>query len=332
MALVTKYGSFWGMIPFTTGRYFWVAPTAAYTVEGRTFEASDNNDGLAPERAKRTVNGAITDASANVGDVIILLPGSHSITTGIQVNKAGLTFVGIPGSMPIGGQRHGTGSKRLRTRITSTETAGAIFVVTAVDTEIAYLDLAPPAAGGRGVTLSPLSGAANRTYIHDCTFSMIATASVTTFGVNIALGVTADLLEDVLISRCYFVSGTGTSSGANGPAVNILGTTHNLTVELSTFELKGTAAWADVILSSNVGTVGLFVKDCDFHTPTLTTTVLTDAIDITGQTIDGSLQVYRCYFPEGTDAFQITATPDGIAAECYTAFSTAASNVALGVA
>lgn len=331
MAFMTKYGSFWGMIPFTTGRYFWVAPSASYTVEGNTYEASDNNDGLSPERALRTFNRAIALATANVGDVIVGLPGSHSVSSTIAVTKAGLTFVGIPGSMPIAGQRHGTGSKRLRTQITSTETAGIIFTVSAADTEIAYLHLAPPAAGGRGISLAPLSGAANRTYIHDCTFAMVATASVTTYGVTVPLGVSADLLEDVLISRCYFISGTGATSGANGPAVNVLGTSHGLTIELSTFELRGTAAWADAILSSNPGTVGLFVKDCDFHTPTIATTVMTDVIDITGQTVDGSTQVYRCFFPEGSDAFQITATPDGICAECYTAFSTAASNVALGV-
>ena len=332
MSLITKYGSFWGMIPQTTGRYFFVAPSASYTVEGVAYDASNDNDGLSPERAKRTVAGAISAASASVGDVIVLLPGSHSVSATITISKAGLTIVGIPGSTPSSNMRHGSGGKRLRTQITSTETAGIIFTVSAPDTEIAYIHFAPPAAGGQGISLTPTVNVANRPYIHDCTFALIATASVTTYGINVPAGVTADVLESALISRCYFVSGLVASSGANGPAVNVLGTAHNLTIENSSFELRGTAAWADVILSSNPGTLGLKVADCDFNTPTLTTTVMTDVIDITGQTVDGSLQCYRCYFPEGSDAFQITATPDGIAAECYTAFSTAASNVALGVA
>lgn len=323
MSLMTKYGSFWGMIPFTTGRYFWVAPAASYTVEGNTYEASDGNDGLSPERAKRTVNGAITDATANVGDVIVLLPGSHSVSSTITVNKAGLTIVGIPGSIPSAGLRHGTGGKRLRTSITSTETAGIIFTVTAADTEIAYLNLAPPAAGGRGISLSALSGAANRAYIHDNTISMIATASVTTYGVTIPTNTGATGIEDVLISKCYFISGAAGASGANGPAVNILGTAYGVTIEQSTFELKGTAAWADAILSSQTASVGLLIRDCDFQTPTKTTTVMTDAIDVTGMTTDGATHVLRCYFPENTDAFEATATLDVMCSENYLSTSTA---------
>ena len=331
MSYITKYGSFWGILPQTSGRLFWVAPTASYTVEGTTYTASDSNDGLSPERALLTVDFAVGLCAANVGDTIVMLPGSHSISATIAVDVAGITIVGIPGSLPISGQRHGTGGKRLRTQITSTQTAGIIFTVSAVDVEIAYIHMAPPAAGGRGISLAPLSGAANRAYIHDCTFGLVATASVTTFGVNIPLGVTADLLEDVLISRCHFISGGAATSGANGPAVNILGTTQNLTIELSTFELKGTAAWADVILSSNPGTVGLFIKDCDFHTPTSATTVMTDVLELTSSTIDGAVQVYRCYFPLNSDAFQVTAVSDAMCAECYTAGDSATTNILLGV-
>jgi hypothetical protein len=310
------------MIPFTTGRYFWVAPAASYTVEGNTYEASDGNDGLSPERAFRTVDYAVGKCTANVGDVIVLLPGSHSVSATITVDVAGITIVGIPGSIPSAGLRHGTGGKRLRTSITSTGTAGIIFTVSATDVEIAYLNLAPPAAGGRGISLSALSGAANRAYIHDNTFSLIATASVTTFGITVPVTTGSAGIEDLLISRCYFVSGAAGASGANGPAVNILATAHGVTIEQSTFELKGTAAWADAILSSQGASTGLLIRDNDFQTPTKTTTVMTDAIDVTGMTIDGSTHVLRCYFPENTDAFEATATLDVMCSENYLSTST----------
>jgi hypothetical protein len=322
MGLITKYGSFWGLVPQTTGRTFWVAPSASYVVEGNTYPASDNNDGLSPERALLTANQAITNATANVGDVIVLLPGAHSVSSTIAVTKAGLTIVGIPGGMMrTTTLRHNSGGRRTRTTLTCTATAGICITVSAVDTEIAYITFLPAAAGGRGISLAPLSGAANRTYIHDCAFAMVATASVTTYGVTVPAGVTADLLEDTLVSHCYFVSGLDTSTGANGSAVNTLGTTSSFTIEQCTFELKGTAAWANAILASNAGGKGLVIRDCDFINPTSATTVITTAINTTGQTIDGSTQVHRCYIPTGTDGVTASAMVDIVLTETYLANS-----------
>lgn len=317
MGYVTKYGTIWGMIPHTTGQVLFVAPTAAYTLEGRTYVGSDGNDGLSPERALLTVNQAITNATAGAGDVIVMLPGAHSVSATVAVNKASLIITGIPSNFPIMDLRGAAGAKRLKTQITSTATAGIIFTVSAADCEISFIHFAPPAAGGRGISLAPLSGAANRTYVHDCTFALIATASTTTYGITVPAGVTADLLEDVLVSRCYFVSGGAASSGANGPGVNILGTAHGLTIEQSTFQLKGTAAWAAAILSSQAGTLGTLIRDCDFQNPTSATTVITTAYLATGQTVDGSSQMYRCYIPAGTDCTTGTASADVSIAECY---------------
>lgn len=328
MALMTKFGGFWGFIPQISGRVFFVAPSDTYTVEGQATSASDENDGLSPDRAVRTVNRAIALATASVGDIIVLLPGAHSVSATIAVSKAGLTITGIPSGRPYTNNRMPQSGKRARTTVTSTQTAGIIFTVSAVDTEISHLTLLPPAAGGRGISLAPLSGAANRAFIHDVSIIMSATASTTTYGITVPAGVTADLLEDVHISHCYFQSGGAASSGANGPAVNVLATAHGLSVENSTFELKGTAAWADAILSSNAGTLGLSIVDCDFKTPTSATTVITDAIDVTGQTVDGSTLVLRCYFPAGTDALEGSATPDVNVAESYTADATSGTIVA----
>lgn len=329
MGYLTKYGSFWGMVPQISGQVFWVAPSASYTVEGRSYSASNNNDGLSPERALLTVNQAITNATASAGDLIVMLGGSHSITSTVTVNKAGLTIMGIPNAYPTSNYREASGSKRLKTQITSTETAGIIFTVSAADCEIAFIHFAPPAAGGRGISLAPLSGAANRTYIHDCTFALIATASTTTYGITSPSGVTADLLEDVLVSRCYFVSGGSATSGANGPGVNVLTTAHGFTIEQSTFQLKGTAAWAVAITSTNAGSLGFLVRDCDFIAPTSVTTVISNVIDCTGMTVDGSTTVLRCYFTTGpTKAIKATATPDVAVSESYTADATSGTIVA----
>src|SRR3990167_7562400 len=95
MSYLTKAGLLWGQVPHTTGRVYFVSPGATYTIAGRTYSASDDHDGLSPERALRTVAQAITNASASVGDVIVLLEGTHTVTATVGVSKAGLTFVGL---------------------------------------------------------------------------------------------------------------------------------------------------------------------------------------------------------------------------------------------
>ena len=93
MSYLTKAGLLWGQVPHTTGRVYFVSPGATYTIAGRTYSASDDHDGLSPERALRTVAQAITNASASVGDVIVLLEGTHTVTATVGVSKAGLNHV-----------------------------------------------------------------------------------------------------------------------------------------------------------------------------------------------------------------------------------------------
>jgi hypothetical protein len=93
---LTKYGSAWGAIPMTGGQVHWVAPSASYSVDGRTYSASDDNDGLSPERAVLTIAQAVSNATASAGDVICLLPGTHTTASALAASKAGLTFVGLP--------------------------------------------------------------------------------------------------------------------------------------------------------------------------------------------------------------------------------------------
>jgi hypothetical protein len=95
-----------------------------------------------------------------------------------------------------------------------------------------------------------------------------------------------------------------------------------LTIERSTFELRGTAAWAVAISQPSAGSLGTVIRDCDFIQPTSATTIITAAIDITGATVDGNCKVFRCYFDAGQDAIKATATPDAVAAESYIATTT----------
>lgn len=308
MPLLTQFGSPWGTLPVTNGRYFFVAPSGQYAIEGQTYSSSDNNDGLRPDRAVRTITYALSLVTANVGDVIVLLPGSHSVASTVIINKAGVTITGVPGNTPFRQNRRNAGGKRMRTQITSTlvptnTTNGAIFQVAAVDVEVCFIHLIPIAAGGVGIDISPTAGAADRLYVHDCTFALSGTAATTTYGISIIAGVTANLVNEILVSNCYFVSGTDTTSGANGPAVNVLASTHGLTIEQSTFELKGTAAWANAITvsASAASCLGILIRDNDFVNPTSTTTVITTAIRATTLTNPAALYALRNYVDAGTD-------------------------------
>mgnify|MGYP001560571141 CR=1 FL=1 len=317
MGYTTKYGGFWGLLPQTAGRIFWVAASASYQVSGTTYTASDSNDGLAPERAFLTTDYAVGQCTANVGDVIVLLHGVHDDVAAVAVDVAGITITGIPGSTPVNGGRGGGIRPLNRSSITNTATAGIIFTVTVADVEFAYLDIEPTSAGGRGFRFSQ---AASRAYIHDCNIIMDATASTTTYGIHYYDDVTGVNSRGV-IRNCYFVSGTTTTSGANGPAILAGGSIRGMLIEQCTFELLGTAAWADCILSTGI-TNELTIRDCDFLTPAGVTTVMTGAIDVTLATTEGACKVLRCYFSQGSDAFQMSATGDLHASDCYVLTST----------
>lgn len=322
MGYLTKYGTVWGTEPTIAGRIFWVAPSDSYTVEGRTYSASNDNDGLSPERAFRTLAYAVLSTRSNAavsGDTILLLPGDHSSTATVTVSTAGLKIFGLPGNTPHYRNRRNAGGKKLRTTITNTGTAGVVLTISANDIEVAFLHFLPTAAGGQGISLTNTS--ANRTYIHDCTFALEATASTTTYGITTPAGVTADVNDDIMVANCYFRSGKTGASGANGPGVYLPATMHGFTIENSTFELMGTAAWAKAINSVSPGTLGLVVRDCDAINPTSATTVITTFLDTTGQTVDGSTQVYRCYIPAGTDGVTASAMVDIVLCETYLANS-----------
>ena len=318
MGYVTKYGSFWGLVPQTSGRIFWVAPAASYTVEGRSYVASDGNDGLSPERALLTVDYAIGLTTASVGDVIVMLPGSHSVSATITVDIAGITITGLPGSSPIQGARTTSGAARNRSRITTTETAGLVFTVTAADVEICWLDITSIVAGA-GISAA---NTADRLYVHDCSFVFGAVDGTATFGITLPLGTgTTTVNDDSTIRNCFFLC-----SANAGPAIRAAGTAIGLTIENSTFQLKGDTSWDDVIEITLAGSLNTIIRDCDFFQESITV-VMTDCIDVTGATGDGATAVYRCYFPQGADAFEATATVDIMCAENYLASSTSGAVV-----
>lgn len=200
MGFLTKWGSAWGAIPMTGGSVFWVAPSASYTVDGKAYSASDDNDGLSPERAKLTLSSAVSAATASVGDVICLLPGTHTTAAALAVSKAGLTFVGLP-YMP-----EGDGIQAIP-KATITGTAAIGVAVTAADVSFYNIRFVP-ITQFQAVTFTT---AADRLRFKHCMVDMIGvTGHANTKGIT-GTGAT-QAPTDLRVQGCYFRAGVATTS------------------------------------------------------------------------------------------------------------------------
>lgn len=293
MSFLTKYGTLWGAIPATAGRVFWVAAAASYTVTGRSYVASDDNDGLSPERAKLTLASAITDATANVGDIIVLLPGAHSWSASAAVSKAGITIMGLPraGYAHVSDRLPATGTRNVASVTTSA--SDEAINVTAADVEIAYLHFIPVA----GFAAVDFTDAADRLHVHDCTWNMTTAENTATMGIFCR-----SAADNIIVSRCYaYVVGN------QGPFFRSVGGPVGSVIQNSTVQLEGATSWDDVI-EITTGATGLIIRDCDFTSDPAV--VLTDVVDVTGNTTDGDVQIIGCRIPVGADLAQGTATAD----------------------
>lgn len=301
MAYLTKWGSAWGDFPVSTGRKFWVAPSATYTLEGRTYSASDGGDGLSPERALLTVNQAVTNATADVGDVIQLLPGSHSWSATQTISKAGLKIFGIPGG-PIDPHEHGTRTTRYDAAVTTSLAAGAVFTVTAARVEIAYLHVVPIASGA-GVALSAAADA----NIHDITWNISTTGATDTFGIT----VTGACPRPRISNQYVFVTDN------QGPFLRCASATGDMgggVFQRSLVVLTGTTAWDDVV-EITTGVDNFIVRDCDFFHSS--GAIMTDIVNVTGNTNDHAVAVIRCMHGVASDLTEATATSDVVLCNNY---------------
>lgn len=251
MALLTKYGTLWGAIPMTAGQVIWVAPSASYTVDGRAYSASDDNDGLSPERAKLTISSAISAATASVGDVIALLPGTHT-SAAAAASKAGLTFVGLPYTP------ESNDSTPNIPQVTVTGSSGAAIAVTAADVSfhnIRFVPITQQAA----VTFTT---AANRLRFKHCVTDFTGvTGHASTKGI-IATGAT-QAPRGLRFDGCFFKAGNATTSC--GYAVDVGAATDFIINRCTVYHdglVASVAAWT-VAIKLNDNCQGV-IRDSDF--------------------------------------------------------------------
>ena len=221
MTMLTKYGAVQGYPILQTGRVFFVSPAAGYLLNGDTYSASDDNDGLSPERALRTISRSIVLATAAAGDVIVLLEGTHTVTEAISVSKAGLSFYGV------GKYDEKFNVWNPKTVVTSTGTNTNLFNITADNCEIAYCKLRPTTAYSAVIT----TGTSNvdGIYVHDCYFDLVTPAvSLGTSGIDLTtrasataspIGVKGFTGGATVYATAYIKANVFVADGAQGPAV-----------------------------------------------------------------------------------------------------------------
>lgn len=208
MGYLTKFGSQFGDLPMSTGKLIFVAPAASYTVAGNAYTASDDLDGLSPERAKLTIAGAIAASTSNVGDVIALLPGTHT-SANAALSKAGITFVGLPyfPQAQVGGY-HGW-----QPQVTITPTATAALAITGADNTFYNIRFLPLTAA----TCVTITTAAARTkFVHCMVDNTGVAGNASTKGIVVT---TANLPRGVVFMGCVFKDASVTTS--NGEALNL---------------------------------------------------------------------------------------------------------------
>lgn len=247
MATLTQYGSQFGTLPITLGNVFFVAPSASYTIGGKAYSASDDNDGMTPERAKLTISSAISAATASVGDVIALLPGTHT-SAAAACSKAGLTFVGLPyfPAAQVGGY-HGW-----QPQVTVTPSATAAIAITAADCTFHNIRFLPVTAQ----TCVTMTTAAARTkFMHCMVDNTGVTGHASTAGIVVT---TANLPRGVSFHGCVFKDASVTTS--NGAALNLAASVDfllNNCIVYKDGQIASGVAWTTAIVVES-GATGTF--------------------------------------------------------------------------
>ena len=218
MAFITKWGSMWGSIPARQGRVIFVAPAASYAVDGRTYSASDDNQGFAPENAKRTINSAMDQCAANRGDTIVLLDGgTHTVTATQTLDIAGVTVLGVHGY-------YGQDNGQPPVALSIDGTADELLDIRASNVEVGHLRLV-----GEGATSTVSFQTANsldNLRLHDLFIDMRYNDAITrdSRGIDFAnrrggTGTTRMGTSISGVATAYLENITFWSNGANGEAL-----------------------------------------------------------------------------------------------------------------
>ena len=263
--LVTKYGTLFGHAPLQMGSVIFVAPAASYTINGDAYSASDDNSGLSPFHALLTISQAQTVATANVGDTVILLEGTHALTATLRLNKAGVTYLGVRSPSTIESTVSPAFGLPPKTIVSFAGAAAPGLSIEADNIEIAFVTLRP--APGFGTVIFR-NADPDGLYLHDFAIDFTRGApGLTTNGIDFGYRADTAGLAGTSMSRlrqstqratAYLANFSILSGGAYGPG--IITATADVTVVNGRFHNRA-GAWATPFAVAT-GTGYVFIKGC----------------------------------------------------------------------
>lgn len=224
------------------------------------------------KRAYATVAEALADAVDGRGDAIVLMPGTHTVSTAsLAMNKADVAIFGHEAWCGMG--MPGRASRSILT----TDIAGdEIMNVTAAGCSVVGVTVRPITASDA----IDLSAAATYFTLKNCYVDLFTPA------VNVAtIGITLAAATGIVIDGCTFLS-----DGAQGNAIVATGALDSYIVNSRFANNAGT--WASVILCG-AAVQGLEIGNCVFD---CTGTAMTVGVNGTGATIARGVLVRYCDF------------------------------------
>lgn len=291
MGMLTKYGTLFGKPVQTGGRMFFVGPgsssVSTVQIDGRSIPMSDGNDGLSPERPLSTIAQAISLCTANVGDMILLLPGTHNLTTqtgqttaaALACSKAGITVIGLP-------YDDSTSHFSMTPQAIITAPATTVAAV-ATAANLTFINVG--FLGVSGAASVSFTTACNSLTFRGCYFDQTVGAATT--GGIIATGAT-QLPTGMLIEDCVFAcDNTGTSGSF---ALNV-GAAKGFLVRDSHFRFIGQGAAVaahTTMIKVNAGAVGTFDNN-RITAVTSATATITNGVSGATMTANGSIHLIR---------------------------------------
>ena len=323
MAFVTKYGTYFGVVPNQLGRVHFVAPSASYTVDGRAYDSSDDNDGLSPERALRTIPQAYTNITASAGEVIFLLEGTHSLTATLRLQKAGITIMGVRSPQYAEGDTP-VWANRPKSVISFLGAAAPGISIEASNVEIGFVTLIPAPTFSTVIFRGQTNTAPDGLYLHDfyIDFSK-GQPSLATLGVD--FGYRADtagltgtsmsrLAQATAVATAYISNFCINAGGAYGPG--ILTATADVVVSRGRFNNR-VGAWATAFAVAT-GTGFVVLDACNF-TAVGGSGMGTGVSGATAGIVNGKFFADECRFTPAVSgrAFADFTAGVGSITECY---------------
>lgn len=251
------------------GRVHVVVPTTAYDTDYTVAMAG----ALAREYNQFVYDSVKLALDACVdgrGDAIVLMPGTHTVSTAsLAMSKSGVKIFGPEAWM---GRKVSMPTAILTTTVTGDEIAN----VTAPDCGIIGVTIRPITASDA----IDLSAAADGFLLEDCHVDMYTPA------VNVAtIGITLAAATDIIIRGCTFVS-----DGAQGNAIVATGAITSYIENCTIYNTAGT--WASAILCG-AATTGLFIVGNRILSYG---TALTAGVNGTGATVASGVQCIQNMF------------------------------------